>query len=278
MDYVEGRGVTSGNEVYFIFDAENDVVVMATYSDAPGVRSDLLQPNIIKTFSKDEWGDINEFLSAGARENEEEEEAEEAESSPLFQQIVPDRITIPKTSDEEKEGLKKLEEMEVDEALAPKVRDEISVLHESLMFSNEKMDQPVSANKGGKLPAMGNSELILPENKVPAMTKEEIQEKFDPITGTQNEDDKEEIEEDGEDEPDISPDDAGRVPESELTEREKELLASGGPVVIHNERLPSMVSVPKMTEDDKEEVEERDEELADVTEREEKEEDGEEDE
>ena len=177
MDYVEGRGVTSGNEVYFIFDAENDVVVMATYRDAPGVRSDLLQPNIIKTFSKDEWGDINEFLSAGANGYEEEEEAEEAESSPLFQQIVPE------TSDEEEEG----------------------------------------------------------------------------------------------DEPDISPDDAGRVPESELTESEKELLASGGSV-IHNERLPSMVSVPKMTEDDKEEVEEGDEELADVTEKEEKEEDGEEDE
>ncbi|KKL21419.1 hypothetical protein LCGC14_2445680, partial [marine sediment metagenome] len=35
-------------------------------------------------------------------------------------------------------------------------------------------------------------------NNVPAMTKDEIQEKFDPITGTQNEDDKEEIEEDGE--------------------------------------------------------------------------------
>ena len=88
MDYVEGRGVTSGNEVYFIFDAENDVVVMAMYRDAPGVRSDLLKPNIVKTFSKDEWGDINEFLSAGA--NEGEEEAEEAESSPLFQQIVPE--------------------------------------------------------------------------------------------------------------------------------------------------------------------------------------------
>ena len=87
MDYVEGRGVTSGNEVYFIFDADNDVVVMATYRDAPGVRSDLLKPNIVKTFSKDEWGDINEFLAAGASENEEEEEVE---SSPLFQQIAPE--------------------------------------------------------------------------------------------------------------------------------------------------------------------------------------------
>ena len=141
MDYVEGRGVTSGNEVYFIFDAENDVVVMATYKDAPGVRSDLLKPNIIKTFSKDEWGDINEFLSAGARENEEEEEAEEAESSPLFQQIVPE------TSD--------------------------------LDSSMEAPDISLTANIAGRdveLPKMNNAEAILPENKVPAMTKEEKEE------------------------------------------------------------------------------------------------------
>ena len=164
MDYVEGRGVTSGNEVYFIFDAENDVVVMATYKDAPGVRSDLLKPNIVKTFSKDEWGDINEFLSAGASENEEEEEAEEAESSPLFQQIVPE------TSDEEKE-------------------------------------------EG--------------------------------------------------DEPDISP---------------ALGLYSTANIAAKDVQLPKMNNVPKMTEDDKEEVEEGDEELADVTEKEEKEEDGEEDE
>ncbi len=165
MDYVEGRGVTSGNEVYFIFDAENDVVVMATYRDMPGVRSDLLKPNIIKTFSKDEWGDINEFLSAGANEGEEEaEEAEEAESSPLFQQIVPE------TSDEE--------------------------------------------------------------------------------------------EEEG-DEPDISP---------------VLGLHSTADIAVNDVQLPKMNNVPKMTEDDKEEVEEGDEELADVTEREEKEEDGKEDE
>ncbi|KKL08840.1 hypothetical protein LCGC14_2571830, partial [marine sediment metagenome] len=174
MDYVEGRGVCCGNEVYF--DYVDGEVVMTMYRDMPGVRSDRLKPNVIKTFVPAQWGEINEYLMGTLDRvegvfndvEEEAEEAEEAESSPLFQQIVPE------TSDEEEEG----------------------------------------------------------------------------------------------DEPDISPDDAGRVPESELTESEKELLASGGSV-IHNERLPSMVSVPKMTEDDKEEVEERDEELADVTEREE---------
>ena len=79
MDYVEGRGVTSGNDVYFIFDAENDVVVMAMYKDAPGVRSDLLKPNVIKSFTKDEWGSINEFLSAGAADRDEEEEEEDVD-------------------------------------------------------------------------------------------------------------------------------------------------------------------------------------------------------
>ena len=88
MDYVEGRGISNGNDVYFIFDAENDVVVMATYRDAPGVRSDLLQPNIIKTFSKDEWGDINEFLSAGANQYEEDEE-EKPDISPDDEVEVP---------------------------------------------------------------------------------------------------------------------------------------------------------------------------------------------
>jgi len=55
-------------------------------------------------------------------------------------------------------------------------------------------------------------------------------------------------------------------------------LHSTANIAVNDVQLPKMNNVPKMTEDDKEEVEERDEELADVTEREEKEEDGEEDE
>ena len=121
METVEGRGISNGNDVYFIFDAENDVVVMATYRDVPGVRSDLLKPNIVKAFTKDEWGEINEFLMAGARE------------------------------EEEKEGLKKLEEMKIDEAFAPKVmdlpkQDEVSVFH------NERIDTsvPITASIAAK--------------------------------------------------------------------------------------------------------------------------------
>ncbi len=74
METVEGRGISNGNGVYFIFDAENDVVVMATYRDAPGVRSDLLKPNIVKAFTKVEWGESNEFLMAGADKYEDKEE------------------------------------------------------------------------------------------------------------------------------------------------------------------------------------------------------------
>ncbi len=135
METIEGRGISNDNNVFFIFDAEKDVVVMATYRDVPGVRSDLLKPNIIKTFTKDEWGEINEFLMAGARE------------------------------EEEKEGLKKLEEMKIDEAFAPKVmdlpkQDEVSVFH------NERIDTsvPITASIAAK-------DITLPKmNNVPSMT------------------------------------------------------------------------------------------------------------
>ena len=127
MEFVEGRGIEC-NGVCFIFDAEMDVVVMAMYRDLPGVRGDLLQPNIEKVFTKIEWGEINDFLLAGASEmevddfDEDEDEAKEAESSPLFQQIGPE------------------------------------------------------TSKANGIPKMSNAEAILPENKVPAMTKEEMKE------------------------------------------------------------------------------------------------------
>ena len=41
---------------------------MATYRDMPGVPLDRREPNLIKTFSKEEWIEINRFLSAGADE------------------------------------------------------------------------------------------------------------------------------------------------------------------------------------------------------------------
>ncbi len=73
---------------------------------------------------------------------DDEEEAEEAESSPLFQQIVPE------------------------------TSDEVSVLH------SERIDSSVpAALLPGKLPAMGDGELILPGKTLPAMTKEELEEK-----------------------------------------------------------------------------------------------------
>ena len=113
MDYVEGRGVTSGNDVYFIYDAENDVVVMAMYKDAPGVRSDRLMPNVIKSFTKDEWGSINEFLGAGAADRDKEEEDDDVieidsegnihppEAKELLsgiQQLRKEEVTLPKVN------------------------------------------------------------------------------------------------------------------------------------------------------------------------------------
>ena len=131
LGIIEGRGITSGNEVYFIFNRETDKVVVATYRDMPGVPLDRREPNLIKTFSKDEWTEINRFLSAGADDYEDEFEDE------------PDG-KLPKYEDEEE-------------------RPDIS--------------------PEGNLPRVAPG--------LPSMSKDEIQEKFDPITGTSNEEKKE---------------------------------------------------------------------------------------
>ena len=145
MDYVEGRGVTSGNDVYFIYDAENDVVVMAMYKDAPGVRSDRLMPNVIKSFTKDEWGSINEFLLAGADKYEEEE------------------------------GLKKLEEMKVDESFAPKVRDFPSDVIE--IDSEGNVHPPEAGELLSGIQQLRKEEVTLPKvNNIPKMTEDDKKE------------------------------------------------------------------------------------------------------
>ena len=87
LETIEGRGISSGNEVFFIFNREINKVVMATYRDMPGVPLDRREPNLIKTFSKEEWIEINRFLSAGADEyldktNLFEDEYEEPDISP----------------------------------------------------------------------------------------------------------------------------------------------------------------------------------------------------
>ncbi|HEC64135.1 MAG TPA: hypothetical protein ENI23_02445 [bacterium] len=76
LGIIEGRGISSGNEVFFIFNREIDKVVMATYRDMPGVPLDRREPNLIKTFSIEEWTEINKFLAAGADNYEDEFEGE----------------------------------------------------------------------------------------------------------------------------------------------------------------------------------------------------------
>ncbi len=60
MELVKGRGICSGNEVYF--DYVDGEVVMTMYRDMPGVRMDRRDPNVIKSFSVGQWGEINEYL------------------------------------------------------------------------------------------------------------------------------------------------------------------------------------------------------------------------
>ncbi len=137
METVEGRGICCGNEVYF--DYVDGEVVMTMYRDMPGVRMDRRDPNVIKSFSVDQWGEINEYL---------------------------------------KETLDDVEGVFRDNGFG-----EDEVIHEEADLSK----MMPGAENSIELPRMSNAEAILPENKVPAMTKDEIQEKFDPITGTQNE-------------------------------------------------------------------------------------------
>ena len=128
MEVVKGRGITEGNEVYF--DYVDGEVVMTMYRNVPGVRMDRRDPNVIKTFSRDDWDAVCRYLMKTLDKVEgvfvddfnDKEEVKEAESSPLFQQVVPE------------------------------------------------------TSKANGIPKMSNAEAILPENKVPAMTKEEMKE------------------------------------------------------------------------------------------------------
>ena len=113
METVEGRGIQCGNEVYFNYvDGE---VVMTTYRDVPGVRMDRRDPNVIKTFSIEQWGKINEFLRetlddvegvfSDGDENEGEvfEPADSAEAEPtsLSANISAKEVKLPKMGDGE---------------------------------------------------------------------------------------------------------------------------------------------------------------------------------
>jgi hypothetical protein len=149
MELVKGRGINCENEVYF--DYVDGEVVMTIYRDMPGVRMDRRDPNVIKVFSVDQWGEINKYLMEtlddveGVYSDDDEGEGEDEEE-----------VTVPIVPSLTQQGL------------AP---------------------VPLTANIAAK-------DVELPKvNSIPSMTKDEIQEKFDPITGTQNE---EEMEKNGE--------------------------------------------------------------------------------
>ncbi len=100
MEVVKERGICCGNEVYFNYvDGE---VVMTMYKDVPGVRMDRRDPNVVKTFSRDDWGDINKYLMETLDKcfqgYAKREEVKEAESSPLFQQVIPEPAELPKAN------------------------------------------------------------------------------------------------------------------------------------------------------------------------------------
>ena len=137
METVKGRGICCGNEVYF--DYVDGEVVMTMYRDMPGVRMDRRSPNVIKSFSVGQWGDINKYLG---------------ETLDKFEGVFSD--------DEDVAGD---DVIEIDSKGGVHPPEAVSILSEIQQL-----------RKGGtKLPKMGNAEAILPENKVPAMTKSELE-------------------------------------------------------------------------------------------------------
>ena len=163
MEVVDGRGICCGNEVYFNYvDGE---VVMTMYRDVPGVRMDRRDPNVIKTFSRDKWDAICRYLM---------------ETLDKVEGVFVDDFD----EDEEKKELKKLEEMVPDERFTPRIRDiseQVKEAESSPLFQQIPTEggEPLTANIAVKAvgpPKMSNAEVILPENKVPAMTKEEMKE------------------------------------------------------------------------------------------------------
>ena len=134
MDYVNGRGICCGNEVYFDYVDGN--VVMKMYRDMPGVRMDRLQPNIIKTFSVDQWRELNKYLGETVDKVEGVFSGDDEPFEPADSAEVENR-------DEERVGV------EEESATASVVADE--------------------------LPKIGDGEPIFPGKGLPAMTKSELE-------------------------------------------------------------------------------------------------------
>lgn len=82
LGVTEGRGVECGNDVYFSF--VDGKIVFSIYRDVPGVRMDRREPNVVKSFSVEEWTAINEYLFSlfGDNVNEVEEEEERVKGLP----------------------------------------------------------------------------------------------------------------------------------------------------------------------------------------------------
>ncbi len=134
MELVEGRGINCENEVYF--DYVDGEIVMTMYRDMAGVRMDRRDPNVIKSFSIDQWEEINGYLrevlddAEGVCDDGDEGDVIKIDSEgkvhpPKAAKILSEMHQLRKEGmeKEEAEGLRKLEEMEVDKAFAPKVRD-----------------------------------------------------------------------------------------------------------------------------------------------------------
>jgi len=156
------RGIECQGVCFNYADGE---IVLSVYKNLPGVARELAGTSFQRTFSRDEWDAINKYLM---------------KTHDDVEGVFVDDFD----EDEEKKELKKLEEMVPDERFTPRIRDiseQVKEAESSPLFQQIPTEggEPLTANIAVKAvgpPKMSNAEVILPENKVPAMTKEEIKE------------------------------------------------------------------------------------------------------
>ena len=154
MECSEDRGIESNGLCFNYVDGN---VTLTVFKNLPGVARELAGTIFQRAFSPQEWEEINRFLIKTLDKVE-----------GVFNDV------------EEDDGVIEIDsEGNVHPPEASKVLSEISQLREEAKEaeSSPLFQQVVpETSKANGIPKMSNAEAILPENKVPAMTKEEMKE------------------------------------------------------------------------------------------------------
>ena len=143
MECSEDRGIELNGLCFNYVDGN---VTLTVFKNLPGITRELAGTIFQRSFSISEWEDINKYLM---------------ETLDKVEGVFVDDFD----EDENEEEAKEAESSPLFEQIAPEGGEPITI-------HSKRIDSSVSS----ELPAMSNAEAILPENKVPAMTKEEMKE------------------------------------------------------------------------------------------------------